>query len=46
MRPDTEVLEAFKLFDRDKDGKVTRGEIEDLISSLGGDPKCPHVHVS
>lgn len=42
-RMDTEVQEAFKLFDKDKDGRVTRQEIVDLINSLGGDPDCPHA---
>jgi len=40
---DSEVVDAFKLFDRDKDGKVTREEIVDLIESLDGDSTCPHV---
>ena len=42
---DSEVIDAFKLFDRDQDGKVTRGEIVALIDSLDGDPTCPHVQV-
>jgi len=42
-RMDSEVVDAFKLFDRDKDGRVTREEIVDLIESLEGDSNCPHV---
>lgn len=42
-RMDSEVLDAFKLFDRDKDGRITKTEIVDLIVSLDGDPKCPQV---
>ena len=42
---DSEVVDAFKLFDRDKDGRVTREEIVDLIESLEGDSHCPHVQV-
>ena len=44
-RMDSEVVDAFKLFDRDKDGRVTREEIVDLIESLEGDSHCPHVQV-
>ena len=44
-RMDSEVVDAFKLFDRDQDGKVTRDEIVDLIESLDGDSSCPHVQV-
>ena len=44
-RMDSEVIDAFKLFDRDQDGKVTRDEIVDLIESLDGDSSCPHVQV-
>ena len=43
---DSEVIDAFKLFDRDKDGRVTRDEIVDLIEALDGDASCPHVQVS
>jgi len=42
-RMDSEVVDAFKLFDRDNDGRVTRDEIVDLIESLDGDSSCPHV---
>jgi len=42
-RMDSEVLDAFKLFDRDKDGRISKTEIVDLIESLDGDPKCPQV---
>ena len=44
-RMDSEVLDAFKLFDRDKDGRISKSEIIDLIESLDGDPKCPQVKV-
>merc|ERR1712083_6027 len=40
---DAEVLEAFKLFDKDGDGKITRHEIEELVRVLEGDTNCPHV---
>ena len=46
QRVDQEVVEAFQLFDKDHDGKVTKEEIVDLIKSLEGDPKCQHVQVS
>lgn len=42
-RMDSEVIDAFRLFDRDKDGRITKSEIIDLIASLDGDPKCPQV---
>jgi len=42
-RMDSEVVDAFKLFDTDNDGRVTRAEIVDLIESLDGDSNCPHV---
>ena len=45
-RMDSEVVDAFKLFDTDKDGRVTRDEIVKLIESLDGDSNCPHVQVS
>ena len=45
MRLDQEVRDAFRLFDQDRDGKVSRKEIVDLIQSLEGDPTCPHVQV-
>lgn len=40
---DREVMDAFNLFDRNKDGKITSEEIKELITSLGGDTHCPHV---
>ncbi len=43
---DREVMDAFALFDRNKDGKVTSREITELIRSLGGDVECPHVKVN
>lgn len=42
-RMDSEVADAFRLFDTDKNGKVTRAEIESLVSTLGGETDCPHV---
>ena len=43
---DREVMDAFNLFDKNKDGKITSEEIKELITSLGGDTHCPHVEVS
>jgi len=40
---DSEVMDAFRLFDRDNDGRITRSEIVALIESLEGDPNCPQV---
>lgn len=45
LRMDDEVRDAFDLFDKDGDGRITRDEITDLIHSMGGDAKCPHVQV-
>merc|ERR1712008_212960 len=42
-KADLGVIEAFKLFDKDGDGKITRKEIEELIQTLDGDTSCPHV---
>merc|ERR1712156_459739 len=42
-RVDSEVREAFNLFDKDGDGKITRVEIEELVQNLGGDTSCPHL---
>jgi len=42
-RMDSEVCDAFRLFDSDRDGKVTRPEVEELISTLEGETDCPHV---
>merc|ERR1719483_351230 len=38
-----EVMDAFMLFDKDKDNRVNSEEIKGLILSLGGDVGCPHV---
>lgn len=43
---DREVMDAFSLFDRNKDGKITSEEIKELITSLGGDTQCTAVQVS
>ncbi|CAB4055727.1 CALM [Lepeophtheirus salmonis] len=43
MKLDTEVIEAFTLFDKDKDGRISKEEISNLISNFGGDLQCPHV---
>ena len=43
---DREVMDAFRLFDRNMDGKITSAEIKELIHSLGGDAQCPHVQVN
>jgi len=40
---DSEVVDAFKLFDKDRNGKVTRTEIEELVKKLGGEKDCPHI---
>merc|ERR1711874_653478 len=32
-RMDSEVSDAFRLFDKDKDGKITRKEIEELVKA-------------
>ena len=45
-RLDSEVLEAFKLFDKDQDGTITRDEIEELVKNLGGDISNPTIKVS
>jgi len=42
-RMDSEISDAFRLFDRDRDGKIMRAEIEDLVKNLDGDTTCPHV---
>ncbi|KAL5248180.1 hypothetical protein ACHWQZ_G017379 [Mnemiopsis leidyi] len=51
-RSDEEYRTAFKMFDRDGDGTITRGEIQKVLSTLGqeatqeeldmlmGDDKC------
>ena len=44
-RLDSEVLEAFKLFDKDQDGTITRDEIEGLVKNLGGDSSNPIIKV-
>ena len=36
-RMDSEVEQAFNVFDKDQDGKITRAEIEELVANLGGD---------
>ena len=38
-----EVMDAFNLFDKDKDNRVNSGEILSLIEMLGGQVDCPHV---
>ena len=45
-RLDAEVLEAFKLFDKDQDGIITKDEIEGLVKNLGGDTTNPIIKVS
>ena len=44
-RTESELIDAFNLFDHDKDGRVTRAEIVALVENLGGDSSCPHVQV-
>eukprot|EP00092_Neocalanus_flemingeri_P071480 GFUD01087876.1.p1 GENE.GFUD01087876.1~~GFUD01087876.1.p1 ORF type:complete len:141 (-),score=46.73 GFUD01087876.1:99-521(-) len=38
-----EVIDAFNLFDADKDNRVNSSEILSLIKVLGGQVDCPHV---
>ena len=45
-RLDAEVLEAFKLFDKDQDGIITKDEIEGLVKNLNGDTTNPIIKVS
>ena len=42
-RIDSEIEEAFKVFDKDNDGKITKIEIMELVTKLGGDISNPHV---
>ena len=38
-----EVIDAFNLFDADKDNRVNSSEILSLIKLLGGQVDCPHI---
>ena len=38
----SEVIEAFKLFDKNQDGHLTKEEITDFVVNLGGDISGPH----
>ena len=38
----SEVIEAFKLFDKNQDGHLTKEEITDFVVNLGGDISSPH----
>ena len=38
----SEVIEAFKLFDKNQDGHLTKEEITEFVVSLGGDISSPH----
>lgn len=42
-RQNNEIIDAFNLFDADKDERINANEIISLIAALGGDPDCPHV---
>ena len=35
----------FRYFLQDRDGVITRTEIETLVTNLGGEMDCPHVQV-
>ena len=38
----SEVIEAFKLFDKNQDGHLTKDEITEFVLGLGGDISGPH----
>ncbi len=38
----SEVIEAFKLFDKNQDGHLTKEEITEFVLDLGGDISDPH----
>ena len=38
-----EVIDAFNLFDADKDNRVISSEMLSLIKLLGGQVDCPHI---
>jgi len=42
-RTETELADAFRLFDGDKDDRVNSAEVLALIESLGGQTDCVHV---
>ena len=39
----SEIQEAFEIFDKDNDGKITKTEITELVTKLGGDIKNPNI---
>jgi len=43
MKENNEVIDAFNLFDIDKDKRINSGEILSMIRSLGGQIECQHV---
>merc|ERR1712227_132886 len=43
IRQNNEVMDAFNLFDADKDNRINSDEILSLIKSLGGHTECKHV---
>ena len=46
LKKETRINLFSLYFFQDKDGKITRKEIEELVKTLGGDTDCPHVQVS
>ena len=43
LKPDQEVIQAFRLFDQDNDGRIRSGEVTHLVQSMGGHVDCSHV---
>ena len=44
-KENSELIDAFNLFDADKDKRINAEEIEALIKALGGQSDCSHVKV-
>ena len=44
-KENSELIDAFNLFDADKDKRINAKEIEALIKALGGQSDCSHVKV-
>ena len=42
-KENSELIDAFNLFDTDKDKRINAEEILALISALGGQSECSHV---
>jgi len=43
IKQNKEVIDAFNLFDADKDRRINSDEILSLIKALGGQTECKHV---